>query len=104
MCVAAADPERPDGIFNVSDGHPTTMTDYFFRVADQLGLPRPPTISLEEARESLSPGMLSYLAESKRLDNKKMRKLLGVEPLYPNLLAGLAASTQEQPVSVLRPY
>ncbi len=76
-------------LYNVSDGHPTTMTDFFYRVADFLGIPRPPAITREEARSRLGEGMLSYLAESKRIDNRRMREELGVELMYPDLAAGL---------------
>ena len=75
---------------NVSDGQPSTMTDYFNRVADALGLPRPQQISREEARKILSGEMLSYLAESKRLDITRMRTELGVEPDYADLDQGLS--------------
>jgi nucleoside-diphosphate-sugar epimerase len=82
----------PSGaIFNVCDGQPESMTRYFNRVADFLTLPRPPVISLDEARCQLSPGMLSYLAESRRLSNRKMRDELGVELRYPDLDRGLPA-------------
>ena len=91
ICIAAARRVHPSLLYNVSDGHPTTMTDFFFRVADVLGIPRPPAISLEEARRRLGEGMLSYLAESKRIDNRRMREELGVELMYPDLAAGLAA-------------
>jgi nucleoside-diphosphate-sugar epimerase len=67
------------------------MTDYFNRVADALGLERPPQITLAQARTELSTGMQSYLAESKRLDNRRMREELGVAPRYPDLAQGLAA-------------
>lgn len=91
VCVAAARYGRSGEAYNVSDGHPTTMTDYFFRVADILGLKRPPTISLEEARRVLSPSMLSFLEESKRLDNRKMLVELQVRLRYPDLQTGLPA-------------
>ena len=94
-CLAAAERGRPGAVYNISDGHPTTMTDYFNRVADALGLERPPQITLAQARASLSEGMLSYLAESKRLDNRRMRVELGVEPIYPDLVQGLAACVSE---------
>jgi nucleoside-diphosphate-sugar epimerase len=94
-CLAAAERGRPGAVYNISDGHPTTMTDYFNHVADALGLERPPQITLAQARASLSEGMLSYLAESKRLDNRRMRTELGVEPLYPDLGQGLAACMTE---------
>jgi hypothetical protein len=66
------------------------MTDYFNQVADVLGLERPPQISLAQVRDLLSEGMQSYLAESKRLNNLRMREELGVEIHYPTLKQGLA--------------
>jgi nucleoside-diphosphate-sugar epimerase len=81
----------PGEIYNVCDGAPEPMTRYFNRVADFLGLPRPPVISMEQARHKLSPGMLSYLKESRRLSNRKLIEELGVELDYPDLQKGLAA-------------
>jgi nucleoside-diphosphate-sugar epimerase len=95
-CRAAMRVGRPGAIYNISDGHPTTMTDYFNRVADTVGVPRPPQIPLNEARARLSAGMLSYLAESKRLDIRRMREELAVVLRYPDLTAGLAACVAEQ--------
>lgn len=91
VCILAAQRGRPGAIYNVSDGKPTTMTDYFKKVADKYGLPRPPQISLAEARTRLSPAMLSYIEESRRLDTRRLREELGVELRYSNLAAGLAA-------------
>ncbi|MEI7869228.1 MAG: SDR family oxidoreductase [Candidatus Methylumidiphilus sp.] len=90
-CVLAALRGSAGGVYNVSDGNPTTMTDYFFRVADLLGLPRPPSLSMKEARLTLGPGILSFLEESKRLDNRRMLEELGVELRYPMLDCGLPA-------------
>ncbi|MEJ2621243.1 MAG: SDR family oxidoreductase [Candidatus Thiodiazotropha sp.] len=78
-------------IYNVCDGRPESMTVYFNRVADFLQLPRPPQISLQAAKQQLSPGMLSYLAESRRLSNRKLLEELGVELRYPDLQQGLPA-------------
>lgn len=94
-CVAAAETGK-EGIFHVSDGHPTTMTDYFKRTADALGLPCPPEISRAVAERQLSREMLGYLAESKRLEIRKMREELGVEPRYADLNAGLAQCLKEE--------
>ncbi|MDX1824738.1 MAG: hypothetical protein R3354_08460, partial [Thiohalomonadales bacterium] len=57
------------------------------------------TIDWEEAEQSLSAGMLSYLRESRRMDNRRMLEELGIELQYPTLEAGLAAmeSKKEQP-------
>jgi len=99
ICVAAARRGRADGIYNVSDGTDSNMTEYFNTVADFLKLPRPPAIDWEEAERSLSAGMLSYLKESRRMDNRRMLEELGVELQYPTLETGLAAmlSETEQP-------
>ncbi|MDX1486996.1 MAG: hypothetical protein R3268_02265, partial [Acidiferrobacterales bacterium] len=90
-CLAAADCDRPGRLYNISDGHPTTMTDYFNQVADTVGLPRPPQVSLEQAKSVLTPEMLSYLSESRRLDNTRMRIELEVALRYPTLTEGLVA-------------
>lgn len=91
VCEAAMVRGRDGEVYNVCDGTPGNMRDYFDRVADAYGLPQAPLISLEEARKTLSPGMLSYLGESRRLDNGKMRRELAVELQYPDLTSGLAA-------------
>ncbi len=92
VCLKAASSDFT-GIVHVSDGHPSTMSDYFNRVADALGLPRPAQITRDDAQHRLSSEMLSYLAESKRLDITRMRTALGVEPAYPYLEQGLAQCT-----------
>ncbi|MFO7981929.1 MAG: SDR family oxidoreductase [Desulfuromonadales bacterium] len=89
VCMAAGLRGDAGDIFNVSDGHPSTMTDYFLTLADAFGLPRPPQIPLDEAREVMSPTMLSYLTESRRLDNRKMIEKLGVELRYPDIASAL---------------
>lgn len=89
VCLAAAAKGEDGDIFNVSDGHPTTMTHYFTAVADLLGFPSPRQVSREEARQVMSPLMLSYMDESRRMDNGKMLEKLGIELLYPDLEAGL---------------
>lgn len=88
-CMSAARVEAPAPAYNISDGHPSTMTDFFFKVADAAGLSRPPILTAQEASEQLSKEMQSYLAESKRIDNTLMREHLGVVPRFPDLERGL---------------
>ena len=88
-CLAAAERGIAGHCYNIADGHPSTMTDYFLKVAALLRLPAPERISLQQARQQLSAGMLSYLAESRRLDNRLLREELDVTLLYPTLTAGL---------------
>jgi nucleoside-diphosphate-sugar epimerase len=93
-CVAAL--ERPvQGIFNVTDGDHASTTEFAQRTAALAGLPPPPLVALAEAPGRISPGMLSFLVESRRVDNRRMREELGVEPRYARLDAGIAASLAE---------
>ena len=91
ICRAAAQRGEEGDIYNVSDGHPTTMTDYFNAAADLLGLPRPRQVSWEEARQVMSPLMLSYVSESRRMDNRKMLEKLRITLRYPTLAEGINA-------------
>ena len=88
VCIAAAHTGAP-GVYNIADDEPTTMSDYFLRVADALGIIRPPQIDLSRARELFSAAMMSYLSESRRIDNRKMKAGLGVSLRYPTLSDGL---------------
>jgi len=96
VCFAAAHHHTGTGvtIYNATDGQASTMTDYFHTIADTLGLPRCPEVTREEAEKLLSPTMLSYLNESRRIDNDKMLQELGITLRYPDLAAGLAALTE----------
>lgn len=89
FCVEALNSEVTTGIYNCCDGHPSTMNDYFMKVADALGLDRPREISLQQAQGELSAGMLSYLAESKRISNKKLLDNFNTEFMFADLEAGL---------------
>ena len=89
ICVAAMHSPNHNAVYNVSDGHPGNMTDYFFRVAAAAGLPRPPEVTREQAPSVLSAGMLSFLQDSRRMDNSKLLDELGIELRYPDLDAGL---------------
>ena len=91
VCLAAMERAPVGALYNVCDGSPSTMTDYFCRVADAAGLPRPPQIPLAEAPGRVSAGMLSYLRESRRLSNRRMCDELGVRLRFPSLADGLDA-------------
>ncbi len=91
VIVTAALRAPAGALYNVADGQPSSMTDYLLAVADRAGLPHPPEISLAQARQQLSPAMLSYLTESRRLDIRRLQKDLGVVLRYPDLATGLAA-------------
>lgn len=90
-CVAAL--ERPvDGAFNVTDGNPATTTEFLQRTAAIAGLPAPELVALADAPGRISAGMLAFLRESRRVDNRRMRTVLGVVPRYASLDEGITAS------------
>jgi nucleoside-diphosphate-sugar epimerase len=89
ICVAAMQSDHTNTVYNVSDGHPSNMTDYFFRVADAAGLPRPEEVSPAQAEAVLSAGMLSFLNDSRRMKNDKLLRELKIELQFPDLSAGL---------------
>jgi len=88
-CKAAMHCEQTNQIINVTDGNPSSMTDYFNQVADYAKLPRPPQIPMKEAEETLSEGMISYLKESRRIKNDKMLSTLKITLKYPTLESSL---------------
>ena len=95
-CIAALAPGVPDGIYNVGDGDHRSGTWFTNEVARQAGLPPPPTISLAEAKKTFSPMRLSFLRESRIVDTKKMREVLGVLPKYADAADGIAAALAEE--------
>lgn len=95
-CVAALKRPEAAGIFNVGDGDHRSSTWFTREVARQAGLPAPPEISRTEAASHFSPMRLSFLAESRRVDTRRMREVLGVVPRYADPADGIRASLEEQ--------
>ena len=89
ICVAALEKGKDREVYNVSDGQPSTMSYYFKAVAKANGLPQPPEVTKEEAEKVMTAGMLSYLKESRRLENHKILKGLGITLSYKTLDEGL---------------
>lgn len=94
--LAALRRGRPNRIYHASDdttGSATgglRMADWFDAVADAHGLPRPWRIARAEAATVLSPTVLSFMNESRRLDNTRMKRELGVRLAHPDVFSGLA--------------
>ena len=88
-CVAALARGLPQRVIHASDDTDLMMGDYFDLAADVCGLPRPPRISRAEARERLSPMLLSFMSESRRLDNQRLKRELRLVLRYPTVKDGL---------------
>ena len=90
--LAGSAARAAERIYNVTDGNPTSMTEYFERIATLAGLPPPELVSRAEAERRLSPGLMSYLAESRRVDSRRIEEELGFRPRFRDLRLGILSS------------
>lgn len=89
ICARSLEDDAPAGIYNASDDSRLKMGEWFDLVADHAGLPRPPRISRAEAAGRIPPELLSFMNESRRLDNTRLKHALGVRLRYPTVREGL---------------
>lgn len=92
-CVAALSRATPQRVYHVCDDSELTMGDYFDLAADLCGLPRPPRVTPETAARELTPMQLSFMSESRRLDNRRLVDELGLRLRYATVREGLTASS-----------
>ncbi len=88
-CAAALWRGRAGRVVHACDDTDMRMGDYFDWVADHFGLPRPPRLSRAQALDALSPMQLSFMSESRRLANQRLRHELRVSLRYPTIEQGL---------------
>jgi nucleoside-diphosphate-sugar epimerase len=88
-CVAALYRGRPQRVLHASDDTELKMGDYFDLAADLCGLPRPPRVARSAAAERLGPMLLSFMSESRRLDNRRLKQELRLRLRYPTVREGL---------------
>jgi nucleoside-diphosphate-sugar epimerase len=94
--ILAARHARHGRVFNVSDGEPILMGDYFDAVADAFRLPRPPRITRAHAGQALSPLRLSFMNESRKIVNARMTRELRMRLSHPGVRAWLRALAAAQ--------
>ncbi|CAD6524174.1 hypothetical protein LMG27952_01664 [Paraburkholderia hiiakae] len=80
---------RPGRTIHATDDSELKMGEYFDRVADAFGLARAPRVSRAEAERELEPVLLSFMRESRRLANARLKRELGVRLRYPDVDAFL---------------
>ena len=61
--------------------------------ADLMGLKRPPRVPRSQAQDTLPLMLLSFMSESRRLNNDRLKKELKVRLLYPTIAQGLKLKT-----------
>ena len=89
-CLAAMRLGKPQRITNASDDTELKMGDYFDIAADLYGLPRPHRIPRADAQAQLPAMQLSFMSESRRLDNQRLKLELRLKLRYPTVVEGLA--------------
>ena len=93
-CVAALWRGKAQRIYNVNDDTTLKMGDYFDLAAELMGLPKPPRVSRTSATEALPLMLLSFMSESRRLDNTRMKRELRVRLAYATVREGLSPQAQ----------
>ncbi len=90
IVVAALRHGKPNRAYHASDDSKLKMGDYFDAVADACGLPRPPRLPRAEVERAVSPMLWSFMNESRRLTNERMKQELKVRLRYPTVADALA--------------
>ena len=89
-CAAALWRGKPQRVVNVTDDTDLKMGDYFDLAAGLFGLPKPPRLPRDQATSALPLMLLSFMSESRRLDNTRMKQELKVRLHYPHVRDGLS--------------
>ena len=90
-CVAALRRGKPQRVVHASDDTELKMGEYFELAARLCGLPPPPRISRDQALQTLPPMQLSFMSESRRLDNTRLKRELRLQLRHPRVEQGLLA-------------
>jgi nucleoside-diphosphate-sugar epimerase len=89
-CVVALERGGANRVYNICDDSVERMGNWFDKLADAFGLPRPPRMERAEIQTHLSPMLLSFMSESRRLDNTRMKRELKLKLRYPTVDDGIA--------------
>jgi len=87
---------RPNRAYNVVDDAAMPMGDWFDLLADSFGLPRAPRLPRDQAMARLSPMQRSFMGESRRLRNRRLKGELGLRLRFPTVYEGIAAARRER--------
>jgi nucleoside-diphosphate-sugar epimerase len=87
--IAALWRGKPQRVYNASDDSALKMGEYFDLAADLYGLPRPPRVARSTAQDELPLMLLSFMGESRRLENARLKRELRMSLRYPTVDTGL---------------
>lgn len=82
---------RAQRVLHAVDDSDLKMGEYFDAVADAFGLSRPPRLPREALRQAVSPMLWSFMSESRRLSNRRLKRELKLRLLYPSVQSWLAS-------------
>ena len=85
---------QPQRVYHTVDDSDLKMAAYFDLVADAFQLPHPPRMPRDELAQHVSPMLMSFMSESRRLQNQRMKIELGVQLRYPHVSDTLKALSQ----------
>ena len=80
-------------VLNVVDDGEQKMGDYFDQVAKAVGLPSPPRLPRALLMREVSPMLYSFMSESRRIDNTRLKRELRLHFKYPTPAALLLEMT-----------
>ncbi|HZP92376.1 MAG TPA: SDR family oxidoreductase [Burkholderiales bacterium] len=89
IVIAALNRGRAGRAYNASDDSSLRMGEYFDLVADRFRLPHPPRLDWDHARQAVPETLLSFMRESRRLANRRLKKELRVRLRYPSVAHGV---------------
>jgi nucleoside-diphosphate-sugar epimerase len=89
ITVAALRRAKPNRVYHAVDDDEMKMGDYFDVIAEAFDLPRPPRLPRVEVHLAVSPMMWSFMNESRRLDNARMKQELKVKLCHPSVIDSL---------------
>ena len=88
-CIAALWRGKPQRVVNVNDDSALKMGDYFDLAADLYGLARPARVARATAQGELPLLLLSFMSESRRMENTRLKRELRLRLRYPTAESGL---------------
>ncbi len=102
-CVAALWRGQAQRVVNVNDDTQLKMGDYFDAAADIMGLAHPPRVARSQAQETLPLMLLSFMSESRRMRNDRLKRELRITLKYPTVHEGLQALAVASQVQLKTP-
>jgi nucleoside-diphosphate-sugar epimerase len=93
-CIAALRYGKPNRAYNISDDSDIRMGDWYDKLADAFTLPRAPRLPRSEAEKMLPPTQLSFMGESRRIGNQRMKRELKLQLRYPTVDDGIRAALE----------